>query len=474
MRNKILPALLFLTSGLIISGCEKLLDVPPPINSITTEELFVNNKQAEWAMAGIYTKMINGIATNAADLANVPNNIFSGGLSTLQGGLSADEIIATSVSGADYYSQRNKLTVEVSADKPDHLWYSTYRTISDANALIDGIALSTSPSLIDSVKKQLTGEALALRAFSYFYLVNYYGELPLVITSDFKKTVSLSRSPVSKVYDQIKADLIKAKALLGSDYSVGGNKRSRVNKWFVEALLARVYLYTGEYQLAINSATAVIDQSDLFKLEQDISNTFLPNSPETIFQLIPTTGLLNNATPEGHVFHLLFRPYAISNELLDAFEVNDKRKLTWIKLDGATFIPAKYSKGNPVQYYKVMRLAEQILIRAEATVLYNPSAKNNAIDDINQLRRRAGLTELDYSLTADEVLHAIAHERRVELFLEWGHRWFDLKRTAKAHDVLSIISYKVPWEGDHQLLYPVPKEEIRVNGRLVQNPGYNN
>jgi len=63
-------------------------------------------------------------------------------------------------------------------------------------------------------------------------------------------------------------------------------------------------------------------------------------------------------------------------------------------------------------------------------------------------------------------------ERRIELFAESGQRWFDLKRTGQAHDVLSIISYKQPWRGDYELIYPIPPNELLSDPNLTQNPGY--
>jgi hypothetical protein len=81
--------------------------------------------------------------------------------------------------------------------------------------------------------------------------------------------------------------------------------------------------------------------------------------------------------------------------------------------------------------------------------------------------------ELNDQLTAEQVIEAIAKERKTELFIEWGHRWFDLKRTGKAEAVLSVIPNKQPWLGNYQLLYPIPQSEILNNSNLIQNPEYN-
>ncbi|QEC44649.1 RagB/SusD family nutrient uptake outer membrane protein [Pseudobacter ginsenosidimutans] len=485
MRSIIFSPITYISTCMVLlTGCSKLLEVEPPINTITTEELFVTNKQAEWALAGVYSKMINGGELTTTALRQIGNNYFAAGLSTILGSLSADDLfmLGSTNSVTDLFASQNKLTLSNSS-KVDAIWKSAYRAIYDANAVMEGIAASTSSSLSDSVRKQLTAEALVLRAFSFFYLVNFYGDIPLTLSSEFQQTATLPRSPVAKVYDQIKSDLLKAKAVLTADFAIGNNERVRVNKWFAEALLARVYLYTGAYQSAITSASEVINHTGLFAAETDISKVFLANSKEAIFQLKPTSDEPNilNQTPESRQLYNVppatgtyFPSYGITPELLGAFEANDKRKSLWMVPVPGGFVPAKYKNGAPAQYYTVMRMAELHLIRAEATMLLTPAAKTTAIDDLNILRRRAGVPELDDQLSAGQVIEAIAQERRTELFTEWGHRWFDLKRTGKAEEVLSAISHKQPWLGNYQLLYPIPVGEIGNNPGIIQNPEYNN
>lgn len=480
MRNKLIySCMIIAASSIFVTGCKKLLEIAPPINTLTTQELFSSNKQAEWAIASIYSKMITGYE-DYLFMNELPDKIFSSGLSTILGGLSADELtVLPELSASDAFVAQNKLTL-INSGKTAGIWNSAYKTIYDANAAIEG--LEAAVSLTDSVKKQLLGEALAIRAFSYFYLVNFFGDVPLVVSTAFKKTQNYPRSPVSTIYDQIKADLIRAKPFLSADFSVGNNERVRINRWFAEAMLARVYLYTKEYPLAASSATEVINQSGMFGIEQDPINVFRPNSKEAIFQLKPTDQdmTLGNSTPEALRLYNVpapgdtyYRVCEISNQLLASFEPNDARKNSWIhSAIPGHFIAAKYILHQR-QYYTVMRLAELHLIRAEAIVQQSPAAKNDAIDDLNILRRRAGVLELDDQLSAEQVIAAIAKERRNELFVEWGHRWFDLKRTGKANEVLSGMASKQPWWGDYQLLYPIPPTEIVLNGNLQQNPEYN-
>src|SRR3546814_2883222 len=114
----------------------------------------------------------------------------------------------------------------------------------------------------------------------------------------------------------------------------------------------------------------------------------------------------------------------------------------------------------------MLRLAERYLIRAEARARQDKLAgPDGATFDINAIRLRSGLDATD-ALTKEQLLAAIEQERRVELFAEWGHRWFDLKRTARASEILK------PQKGENwqqtDMLYPIPtidRKNTRLNSR---------
>ncbi len=115
----------------------------------------------------------------------------------------------------------------------------------------------------------------------------------------------------------------------------------------------------------------------------------------------------------------------------------------------------------------VFRLAEQYLIHAEAAAQLGNLG--TAIADLNTVRARAGLGATTATGQAD-VLAAIMHERQVELFCEWGNRWFDLNRTGTAGTVLN--AEKGGFQS-YMALYPVPLTQIQANPLLRQNQGYN-
>jgi len=479
--RSIMPACFGLVICMGLLSCKKMVTVTPPINSITTGEMFNTDAQANTAMAGVYSQMVNGTLS------------FSNGYVSILAGMSADELFYYGTGDANILAfSPNQLLFSNSYTST--VWTTAYKTIYNVNSVIEGIAASESSALTDSARKELTAEAKLVRAFCYFYLTNLYGDVPLVMTVDFNKTRYMSRTPASEVYQQIIQDLKEAQSLLQADYSVAGAAKERIipNKWVATALLARVYLYTGDYANAAEQASAVINNTSLYSLESDPNNVFKTTSKEAIWQLKQglTDIFYKNGTTEA--YNVLPNPlttglahYCLTASLMNTFETGDRRRSAWVgsttsATSGLNYYPYKYKTGSSnavsgaasTEYYMMLRLAELYLIRAEAEVNGAPGGVAAAVADLNVIRNRAGVPALPTTLTSAQVITAVARERLVEFFAEWGHRWLDLKRTKKAHDVLSAMSSKQPWAGDYQLLYPIPPVEIQVNPRLEQNSEY--
>lgn len=480
-RNLKLYSVILIAAAL--ASCKDLVSIPEPVGSVTTKKVFATDAQATSAMAGVYTRMINKTPEGASGMLG-----FATGMSTIFGGMSGNELLTTHTSSSYYHFNTNRLLADNTESAK--IWTSAYDAVYGCNAVIEGIEASVSEKLHENIRKKLTAEAKFVRAFSYFYLVNFFGDVPMALTIDFNKTVNMRKTPKAEVYAQMIKDLLEAKNLLPDNFSGAGGERILPTKWAATALLARVYLYTGDYTNAVAQASELISQPALFNLPEDLNGVFLKNSPEAIWQL-QQGDLSGNgkATPEGYT--LLGnkatvpnnRPlFYMSEELKNDFETNDQRKIAWTWNETAAgkevYYPYKYKIGSynaregvMTEYYMVLRLAEQYLIRAEARALANESL-NLAIADLNVIRHRAGLDDLPATLSKPEVILAIEHEKEIELFAEWGHRFFDLKRTGRAHEVLSAIPIKQPWNGDNQLLYPIPRTEIIANQNLIQNPGY--
>lgn len=453
-----------------LTSCEKFLAVEPEKSIYSKDIVFSNDVTATSATTGIYGYLY-------------ANDVFAAGSVngfTAIAGLSADEL---------HYNAETieKLTIETNEIRSQNyligmLWSSAYKTIYATNSAIEGI--DASAALSSSTKDKLSGECLFLRAFAYFYLVNMFGDVPILLDTDYEKNAKASRQPVSKVYEQILADLTKARELLPITYPSAN--RVRVNRRAAEALLARVHLYLGHWEDAESYASMLI--GDAAYSLPSLDKVFLSDSREAIWQLMPE-GLYVN-TSEGDAFLLQTspfwedQPYTVTASLMNDFETGDKRLAEWtgtlVNPDGTFDYPAKYkvftggSASNPpvplTEYSMVFRLAEQYLIRAEA--LAHQNKLTDAVRDVDSIRRRADLPLLKDThpgISQAALLLVIEHERRIEFLAEWGHRWLDLKRTGRA---TILLGYKTGWAATDEL-YPIPESERLKNYYLGnQNPGY--
>lgn len=458
MKNKILLILLGLTVNAATS-CKKFIAIDPPRNSVLVSNAFEDNSMATAAVLGIYEQMVS----NGGYASGGSNSI------AIACATSSDELVG--------YSDAYKRLFEhqlAPAESPvtQFLWTQLYARIFDANAILDG--LDKAVKITPSVKTQLQGEVLFLRAFHYFYLINLFGAVPLHLTTDYQNNTRVFKTPENEVYRQIIDDLKKAELLLGDPYPT--IERVRPNKATVRALLARVFLYTGDWVNAEKYATSIIEKETEYKLVE-LNSVFLKTSVETIWQLMPRT---SENTAAGATLILSTVPVNVSLSPAfaeQAFEANDERKTSWVKSVLANnvtyYYPFKYKVANSTnvsEYYMVFRLAEQLLIRSEARAQQNNLP--DAIDDLDLIRGRASLPLLkntNPSISKEDLLVAIQNERRIELFSEWGDRWLDLKRTNTIDAVLASV--KSNWKIEYAL-YPIPKGETDHNPNIIQNPGY--
>jgi len=456
-------------------SCNKSVHIPPPANSITTSQVFSDSSDLAAAISGIYSQI---------EYANTGGIGFCNGAQTIWCGVSADELVPSDVSADAQKFYINELA-STSGIVLSDFWIRPYNFIYQANASIEGLQAS---KVADSVKNHYLGEAKFLRALFYFYMVNTFGDVPNVTSTAFAKTSLYPRAPKSEIYQQILSDLKDAQTFLPADYSYSGGQRTRANRWAATALLARVYLYTGDWADAIAQSGALINEP-MYGLSGDLNAVFSPNSTEAILQWRPNTDYLPfDATAEGaQILPVQGLPPAfyVSPQLLSAFEPNDQRRIAWVdsvNSDGVDyFVPYKYKVGQdqhtpggtPTEYYTVLRLAEQYLIRAEAKA--QQQDVSGATDDLNIIRSRAGLPAYAGATDQASVLSAIMHERQIELFAEWGHRWYDLKRTGEIDAVMSVVTpQKVggsSWNTNQQL-FPIPLNELGTDPNLTQNPGY--
>jgi len=472
---------------LIVSSCKKWVDVDGPETSVGFKEAFSTDATAIGVITSLYADMGNQVLGQPAHLTSL----------SCIAGLSADELRYFNASGNSllnaYYT--NSLNAQIVGD-PGY-WGAIYAEMYVVNTAIEELNAAT--LLTPKVKQQLTGEAKFLRAFYYFYLTNLYGDVPLIIGTDYTVNARISKKPKADIYKQVLLDLTEAQNLLSEYYLQGdgitvypaeAQERVRPNKWVATALLARVYLYLNNWTEAEAQASKIIDGQSQFHLES-LDKVFLKSSKEAIWQVLPTKGYLN--TTDADLFVLMStgpsgnNPVYLNERLVESFEDNDERLSSWVgsvSANGKTYYyPNKYkiirsSEPSPpiTEYSTVMRLAEQFIIRAEARVqLGNQSG---AVSDIDEIRKRAGLPLLESissGLQKKDLLAAILKERRMELFTEWGHRWLDLKRLNLIDQVMSTATPEKnqgsTWKS-YQQYYPLSIAELQKNTNLIQVPGY--
>ncbi len=450
-----------------LSACEKMVEIDPPLNEVTNELVFSSDKLATSALSGMYT----GLAQAATQSTYTP----------VYNALFADDLIYTGVNPT-YSEVYNNSYTSISTFQAA-IFQDWYSTIYRANSIIEGLQKYQGTS--EGVKKQFTAEAKVFRAYSYFNLINIFGDVPLVLTTDVTVTAFQPRETVAKIYEQIIADLTAAKADLPADYSATSGSRLGVNRLTAAALLARVSLFTGNYTAAESNATEVIS-SGLFSMipaADMATGVWVKNNAESIWQMSSPINVINQYTVEAQTFLPAFNAapqFDIRDDLINLYSSSDLRPQRWMRAYGTgaqeVVLPYKYKyttqadavAAGVAESPTVLRLAEQYLIRAEAKARIGTDL-TGARDDMNVIRSRAETAE---STATDQatLINEILLEGRKEFFCEQAHRWFNLKRTGQADAVLEPL--KAGYRPISKLL-PIPTAAIDANPNLAQNPGYN-
>ncbi len=450
--------LLFIVCNVFLS-CKKYLDVPQPRTRLSSSTVFDNDATATAAQLAIYSQM------------------ETGGLLyfiTAYTGLSGDEFRNHSSLSDNTDLASNNLTA--GNQLVYNLWTNLYKYVYQCNAVLEGIGRSS--ALTPAVKEQLEGEARFTRALCHYYLVSLFGPVPIVQMTDYSVNAAIPRSSEEEVYAFIVNDLNIAMNLLVPGYKSGTNmpatERVRPNKWTAVALLTRIYLQQGRWADAETEAGNVITASG-YSLMTDLNSSFLKGSTEAIFQLMAVVPRYN--TYAGANFILTTTPSSISiaPAFVNSFRYADRRQQAWTKSittsSGIFYYPYKYKVGQNAsavsEYSMVLRLSEQILIRAEARAMQGKLMEGEA--DLNTVRQRAGLPALS-GLTQTALLDSIQTERKFELMFETGDRWINLKRTGTIGSVLLPLKGSDWSEADQ--LYPIPQVERLRNPNLSQNAGY--
>ena len=435
-----LPALLL---GLA-AGCDSTLQTEPG-DQLPSETAIVDGPTAHAALIGAYDAL--------QDLSYYGTDFL------LLGDLSADN--AEHVGSYQFLGDIDRNQIRADNSAVTGVWESIFVAIARDNAIIQKVPEIT--DVDDEERNEILGEAYFLRALSYHNLVKFWGDVPMPLepAKSPAEAAAYTRTPAAQVYAQILSDLDKAGSLITDE-----SQTRQASLGAVRALRARVLLYKGDWAGAAANADSVYDMG--YTLASNYSDLFTAegaDTPEDIFRMSSTAVDYN----EMGYYYLWDGRNEVdpTADLAAAYEAGDARHDWSVREDDGYFEGTKFPTTVGSEDLHVIRLAEVILIKAEALAQQNDL--DGAVDEYNKLRVRAHLAT--HVLGTDvhnktEVLQAISHERRVELAME-GDRWPDLVRTGQAAAVMGLSP-----DQEYQTLYPIPAREVVVAPGLGQNPGY--
>jgi len=458
-----------------LSGCKKFLDQVPE-NSLTRNEFFKTEADANSAIIGVY----DALQTCASQF--------------LQWGEFRADLIASGIALDPIYLQSFNNTNNISN------WSNAYRLIGRANIVIEKVPEIPNIDRRFTVEesKAIVGEALFLRALTYFYLVRVFQEVPLVLEAPSSDAVDFLKPKVSadSLLGQIEKDLAIAEQDLPADRGRNIDTRGRATKAAVNSLQADVYLWRAKYTEAAEAARKVIENTSLYSLvpgDRWFKIFSEKNSSESIFEVqfdyqlaeinnirsLSNTQLVNNT-----LYNLFVQETDLIRGLNRTYREAGSRQF-W-KYTGLTVDNVERAADDP--NYIIYRLPDVMLMRAEALVHIGDAQKVEAADLINQVRKRANIDSLDFlgqNTPLEIFTSVILKERALELAME-GKRWFDLIRYATNENQPELLIDRVVNSRsvaeraqvrsriiDPRSWYlPILRDELAKNPNLVQNPYY--
>jgi hypothetical protein len=478
--------IIFIILVSLITGCEDFLQEVPK-DRLSENNFYSTKIDAQAAVDAIYPPLRNAFRTLYLLMLDIQADYANGRGSTMPLG---------EYQGFD----------QTNINRAATMWGYFYQGIRNANIVLDKVP----EILMDETKKaSLLAEARFLRAYYYYHLVRNFGAVPVYLENGEEK---LSRQPVAEVYQLIIEDIKIGEVNLPESPSAYGHP----TKWSAKAFLSEVYLTIGEWQLARDKAKEIIDNGPFslvgVSVADDFDKVFGPlanGTSEEIFYL-----KYNNTDgwewPQNLLWsETLFSPfgnyviYSVPGPFFSNWDNNDLRKKWGVfseyissktgkltTLPSSTPIlcskfrdpksPSRAGHGND---YPIFRLADVLLIYAEASVMAENNVSAEALECLNKVKRRAygypynSASAVDFpgnGWTADSFRETVVQERAYELYME-GKRWFDLKRlgTAKLKEIIMTNTGKTV--KDKHLLWPIPQQEIDTNPEIDQedqNPEY--
>src|SRR5574344_81694 len=369
-----------------------------------------------------------------------------------------------------------------------HLWTTLYTMIQQANNLIDLI-----PSPTSSASKAYVGQAYAVRALSYYYLIQLYQKsttsdatvaslpgVPLKYATSEGKEDKLGRNTVADVHAQIEADLNRADTLTAQSEAAGYTRDGKtfIDNSVVKGIEARYYLLAGKWSKADTAAKEALNSADGYATmsgdelyagfyninSSDVMWGFDHNT-ETATSFVSFSSMMSNLAP-GYAGNG-YTPKAIDAPFYDSIPATDARK-SWFLPKPKKYLNVKfvYNGADWSEDYLYMLASEMVLIEAEA--LAHLGKNTDAATVLGALMAERDASWSKTSVTVEDVYL----QRRIELWGE-GFDYFDHKRLGigvdRTYTGSNHLSKKVVPAGDKRWLYQIPQRELQENTAITEN-----
>lgn len=485
---------------LFASSCDTELDITPS-NEVSDEKAYESLDACESSLAGVYNSFTSGWFAH-----------FTNQYIFYMPDVMGDDSYVSSTGNYNRFVAAYQYTIDPTSTYTKDPWANTYTVIDNANALIAGVE-----KFPDSDRKfSILGQAKAIRAYCYHYLIRSYAKpysidssAPGVILRTLSNTDPMPRSTVKDAYDLMVEDLTWAATNM-----VEGTDKSYIDKRAAEGLLARVYLDMGD-EKAITYAEKASAGVTLLSKDLYNSDEFSSVNSETLWSFVCTLDdrqsylsipsfwyYADGGSYDANnklVYQNVVSGYSslrVSQSLVDIFDDADVRKTLFPKVEGKSDEYLRYRNGIitcklrsvggqiGVGAINYLRASEMYLIVAE--VAADKGDYTKARQALNTLREARGLA--DYTGTDASLVDEVQKERRRELFAE-GHRFFDIKRRKGILSRYTTYDSTKPaenlkeghWHGvyfkadDDKMVLPIPQDELNANKALTaadQNPGY--
>lgn len=469
MKNRVIMLLLAL---LPLSACEEILNVEPK-QSIDADSALTSKEAVSAATNGVYARL-RSVSLYGRDLIAIPELLADNAINTGAG----NRLIQQGLNQAGFHLSN---------------WQVSYYAINQINLILEALQTLEAD---EAYKRQIKGQVLFLRGLIYHNLLRVYAYDPTaIVTAEDRGGVPLltkgvtavddiqydGRQSIAEGYSMVYDDLQQAYQLL--EGTPRGRAPHFATQGAVAALLSRVALYNGDYELAIKEADKAMQSgvATLANQSQVESSWRSEVHPESFFEVVfaapdnvgsneslrATFMTRTNITSTNPASH---GNVVLSEDLYESYEEGDLRKalvMRGLAANANAYEITKFASKNGgipnLDNVPVIRYAEVVLNKAEALAHLNKD--DLARDEVNKIRERSGLSPT--SLAGQELLDEIIHQRRIEFAFE-GHRFFDLKRLGRdIQKEFGVIHFT-----DFRILARIPTREVDVNPNLVQNRGY--